>query len=105
MNQIQAANSLTLADLLGNAMANDYWDFREYATCAIGYAQANPDLFGGRVESFTDYGYTVNSVFGTKVEDILMGGNIKEENLRKVTKENIRRKILKAVSAAGWEEV
>ncbi len=104
MNKKQAANCLTLADLLGNSMKNDHWDFRECATCAIGYAQVNPDLFGGRIDAFGSFGHTVHSVFGDKVQYILMGGNIKEENLRKVTKESIRRKILKAVDVAGWEE-
>ena len=96
MNKKQAGNCLTLADLLGNEMRDALWDFSFCSSCAIGYAQDNAHLFGGDCVR--------DNIFGEDVDDIMWGKGIKEEDHQKVTKASIRRKILKAVDDAGWEE-
>ena len=101
MNKKQAENCLTLVDLM-DEMKDSHWDFRLVPYCAIGYARQNIELFG--VTQISPYSGDVERIFGNEGEIILMGRNLSDRSLDKVTNVGIRRKLLKAVDTAGWEE-
>ncbi len=102
MNKAQAANCLTLANLLKKKYAA--WDFSECRHCAMGVAKQNCKLFNER-ESYVNIWNRTNT-FGYRAADLFFGDDIlsSHKDWKTITQTKFRTALLKIIDQEGWEE-